>query len=198
MSRFIESIKCKDGKLDNPDFHHYRFNQTRKKFFGSSPLDLAAMISIPEFAKHGIFKCRVLYSKKITSIEFIPHSQRTPKSLRLIENNHIKYGYKYANRERLNNLYEQRENCDDILILKNGCITDSFAANVVFYNEHGWYTPDTPLLPGTRRSRLLNGGKIIAARITPNDLQTFVSAVLINAMHDLNETPPIPIQNIVH
>lgn len=196
MSQFIESIKCENGKIHNLEYHNLRFNQTRKVFFGANYMDLAGMIHVPESAKTGIFKCRVLYDKHINQIEFIPHTYRIIKSLKLVENNSVEYNYKYINREILKKLFKLRGDSDDILIVKNGCITDSFSANVVFYDGYKWHTPETPLLPGTCRARLLNEGKISTSRITPADLSKFISVRLINAMQDLNDAPSLPVENI--
>jgi 4-amino-4-deoxychorismate lyase len=96
------------------------------------------------------------------------------------------YRFKYTNRERLNLLFEQRGNCDDILIVKNGFITDSFIANVVFFDGRKWWTPDTPLLPGTQRARLIHEKKISVCPVTPDDLPKYEKAGLINAMQDLD------------
>ena len=196
MPQFIESIKYADRELYHINYHTRRFNRTRKKFFGAPPLNLADLITVPESAKTGVFKCRVLYGKQITGIQFISHTFRKINSLKLVEDNSVKYSYKFADREALQKLFDLRGENDDILIVKNGCITDSFSANVIFYDGHGWYTPDTPLLPGTCRARLLSEGKISSMRITPDHLSKFISVHLINAMQDINDSPPIPIKNI--
>ena len=196
MSQFIESIKCENGRLANLAFHNLRFNQTRQKFFGAAPLDLFSLVSIPEHAKNGIFKCRILYGSQITRIEFIPHVYRLINRLKLVHCNSINYRYKHSDRNMLLKLFEQREDCDDILIVKNGFITDSFSANVIFFDRDNWYTPNTPLLPGTRRAQLLKKGNLTAINITTADLKNFDSACLINAMQGMNETPLIPIKHI--
>lgn len=197
MCRLIESIKCKDGKLFNIDYHNFRLNKSRKELFGASNLiDLKAEIAIPVQAKKGTYKCRVLYTKKIENVEYTVHQYRKIKSLKLIDNNEISYNHKFENRTLLNNLFEKRGDCDDILIVKNGLITDSSPANVIFFDGEKWWTPETPLLPGTQRSRLLDEGKIFQSSIKPNDLIRFKKAGLINAMQNLITMPVIPIENI--
>jgi 4-amino-4-deoxychorismate lyase len=99
-------------------------------------------------------------------------------------------------RRELEKLLHKRGDCDDILVVKNGCITDSFYANVVFWNGEVWITPDTPLLPGTMRASLLRNGMIRKSRITPEDLAVYQKLKLINAMNDLQEAPEIPIDSI--
>lgn len=193
MSRLlIETIKCLDGRLWNLKFHQRRFDLAHKKCFaGSEGISLRAAIEIPEGCKTGLFKCRVLYSEKIEKVEFLPHSYRSVKSLKLVEDNEIDYHLKFADRERLTSLFNQRDNCDDILIVKNGYITDSYTANTVFWDGTTWWTPDTPLLPGTQRARLLEEGKIKVCRITPGDLLKYTKVGLINAMQDLESMPVV-------
>jgi 4-amino-4-deoxychorismate lyase len=197
MYQLLETIKCSDGKLINIEFHQSRLENAQKEYFGISPkIKLIEKIEIPEFAKNGLFRCRVTYSKKIDKIEFIPHQYREIKSLKLVEDNEIDYQFKYSDRQKLIQLFEKRNDCDDILIVKNGCITDSFVANIVFFDGEKWWTPDTPLLPGTQRAKLLEEKRIFECRITLDDFQKFEKAGLINAMQDLENMPVISIQNI--
>jgi len=193
MSQFLlETIKCSDGELFNLEFHQRRFDQARKTNFQvHDHIDLQSAIQVPRHAQTGLFRCRVIYSRKIEKIEFLPHQYRHVKSLKLVEDNEIDYQLKYANRERLNQLFEKREDCDDILIVKNGCITDSYTANTLFYDGTDWWTPDSPLLEGTQRARLLDEKKIQPCRITPDDLHKYTKVGLINAMQDLENMPLI-------
>lgn len=198
MSRLlIETIKCENGRLCNLEFHQRRFSLAQKEYFGiDAPILLKNILQVPENCNAGLFKCRVLYSGKIEKIEFLPHNYRSVQSLKLVEDNEIDYHLKYADRERLSYLFEQRGDCDDILIVKNGCITDSYTANPVFWDGQHWWTPNTPLLPGTQRARLLEEEKIKACRITPADLQKYTKAGLINAMQDLENMPVIDVISI--
>lgn len=197
MYPLLETIKCRDGILYNLEFHNERFNKARKEQFGiADEMDLKSRIEIPENCKTGLFRCRVIYADEIVKIEFLPHQIRNISSLKRIEDNLIDYHLKYANREALQNLYEKRESCDDILIIKNGCITDSFSANVIFSDGKNWWTPDTPLLPGTQRARLLREQKISECRITADDIQKYAMVGLINALQDLDDMPRIEVKNI--
>lgn len=198
MSRLFETIKCIDGKLFNMEFHQERFEKSCAEYFGiDTKLHHLESIEIPEFAKNGLFRCRVTYSKQIDKIEFIPHQYKKIKSLKLLEDNEIDYRFKFDNRERLNCLFEQRGTCDDIIIVKNGCITDSSYANIIFFDGIRWWTPDSPLLPGTQRSKLLSENKISACRITYKDILKYKKAGLINALNNMEEMPEIEIENIL-
>lgn len=198
MCQLVETIKCKNGKLENLQYHQARFNLSRKEHFGENfELNLFEEIKVPGAYQSGLFRCRVIYTSEIEKIEFHAHKYRKVESLKLVEDNSINYSFKFTDRKRLNELFEKRGTCDDILIVKNSCITDSYAANVIFFDGKEWWTPDTPLLHGTRRTQLIEEGKIKVCRITPDDLSRFEKAGLINAMQDLSEMPVIKIENIV-
>jgi 4-amino-4-deoxychorismate lyase len=197
MSRFIESIQLFHGVLLNLEFHQLRFERTRREVLGiKNHPRLAEQITVPRGLDSGRLKCRVSYEKVIELIEFEPQLERKVNTLKLVYSDSIEYGYKYADRGELELLFRRRGECDDILVVKKSCISDSFYANAVFWDGSEWITPDTPLLPGTMRAFLLNGGWIREERITPDDLNRFQKLKLINAMNDLEQAPEIPIDSI--
>jgi 4-amino-4-deoxychorismate lyase len=185
--------------LFNLNYHQTRFDLARKTYFScTDKIELSGIITIPESYQKGLYRCRVLYTNTIESVEFLAHEYKKTESLRLVEDHTIDYRFKYSDRKKLNLLFEKRGDCDDILIVKNGCITDSWTANAIFYDGHSWWTPDTPLLPGTQRAKLIDEGKLHVCRITPSDLSNYKKAGLINALQDMDDMPLIPIKNIVY
>jgi 4-amino-4-deoxychorismate lyase len=197
MCQLVETIKCLNGELVNLRYHQFRFNQARMDHFRPcSEINLFNAVNVPEEFSTGLYKCRVIYSREIEKIEFLPYQFRKVESLMLVEDNQIDYCYKYTNRHYLEKLFEKRGDCDDILIVKNGFISDSFAANAVFFDGQTWWTPDTPLLPGTQRARLIHEEKIRVCSITPDDLPKYTKTGLINAMLDPEEMPSVKINRI--
>lgn len=197
MSRFIETIQLRQGVLLNLEFHQLRFERSRREVLGlKNHPRLAEQITVPAGLDRGQLKCRVKYGKVIDLIEFEPQLERMVNSLKLVYSDSIEYGYKYSDRRELEELFQQRGENDDILIVKKACISDSFYANVVFWDGSAWITPDTPLLPGTMRAFLLNREMIREERITPDDLNRFQKLKLINAMNDLEHAPEISIDSI--
>lgn len=195
--QLLESIKCLDGQLSNLKWHNLRFNCARKEHFGlNTKMNLINFIRVPSSSKRGLYKCRVTYSKAIDQIEFIPHQYKKVESLKLVEDNEIDYHLKFADRNKLNDLFEKRAGCDDILIVKNGCISDSFAANAIFFDGEQWWTPDTPLLAGTQRNCLISEHKIGVCQITINDLDKYNKIGLINALQNMEDMPVIDIKNL--
>lgn len=183
---FSEAIKLKDGIFFNIPYHQTRIDRTLARF-GGNDIDLAAALSsIPEYAREGVFKCRVVYTDHIESIEFIPYSFRKISTVRLTEADDIEYSYKYTDRTRLKELLEQ-SGCDDIIIIKNGLVTDASSSNLVFESPEGVFTPDSCLLPGTKRQMLINEGIIAERRIHATDIQNYDRIRFINAMIDLED-----------
>jgi len=197
MCQFIETICIRNGEPERLSWHNARLNRTRQELLNLvEGIDLTNNLSIPAEAKKGLFKCRVTYRETIEKVEFEPYSIRPVHSLRLVNADNVNYPYKYANRGKLQNLFAQRGNADDVLLVKNGFITDTSYANIVFRKVEKWFTPDTPLLPGTRRACYLSEGCIEALPIRPEMLHEFDEARLINAMISLEESPVIRIENI--
>ena len=197
MSRCIETIQLLKGELRNLDFHQERFERTRREVLGlRKHPQLSEQIQVPEGLEKGLIKCRVIYDKEILRIEYEPPQTHKVDSLQLVYSDSIEYGFKYEDRTELLKLFKQRGKSDDILVVKKGCISDSFYANVIFWNGFGWITPDTPLLHGTMRAYLISVDLIGEERITPDDLPGFKLLKLINAMNDLEQAPEIPIESI--
>ena len=82
--------------------------------------------------------------------------------------------------------FDKRESCDDILIVKNGYITDTSIANIALYDGNSWITPKVPLLKGTTRQRYLDNAKILESDIKVQDLKKFSKIALLNAMIDFD------------
>ena len=199
MVTLLETIRIEDRQIKNAEFHNQRMNRSRADLFGlTSDLDISLIIKIPVGMGMGVYKCRILYDKVIREVQVLPHKSKPVKSLKFIEDNKIDYKYKYADRSRLEGLLSLKGDCDDILIIKDGCITDTSYSNIIFQAEDGkWLTPDTPLLKGTMRQLLLENGVISEKRIIPADLQHFTLARMINCMMDIESGNAIEIGDIV-
>lgn len=197
MCRLFETIKIKDRVAQNLEYHTKRMNDSRSALLGATGIiDLSEHISVPISLGKGIYKCRVIYGEVIDSIEFTPYQVRPVSRLRIVEDDTIQYDHKYTDRTRLDDLLQGCQ-ADDILIIKNGVVTDTSVANILFYDGTGWITPSTPLLRGTKREFLLRRGFITERRISKKELGDFEKATLINAMIDLGEGPVIDVSNIL-
>ena len=174
----IETIRIDDGVIYNLLAHQKRLNYTQKSLWDNySSIILSDLIKAP---KSGLYRCRVLYNRDIESIEYIPYRRRKITSLECISSD-IDYSFKYKNRDELNALLN-RTSCDEVIIIKDGLITDTTISNIAFLKDNIWITPKKPLLKGTAREFLLENGLLSLADIKPQDIDSFSRVAIFNAM----------------
>jgi len=158
-----------------------------------TPISLRSHIEIPSDLRQGLVKCRIVYNEDVLEVTYTAYLPKIIESLKLVESNFIDYQYKYLNRNHIKELYAQRGDCDDIIIVKDGMLTDSSYYNIALLKDDLWYTPSTFLLKGTRRQQLIDQGKILEADIPVKDIDQYEKLCLFNAMIDLNKiTVSIP------
>lgn len=197
MFRFLETIKIKNNELLNIEYHNKRVNLTRQLYFKSRDnWRLEDIISLAGIHSSDTYKCRLVYSTGIESIEIIPYKLRPVSTLKIVINNNIHYSYKFYDRSELENMKYRAQGADDILIIKNEFVTDISYANIVFFNGTQWVTPANPLLQGTKRQMYIEKKIISEQNIRISDLHLFQKARIINAMIDLEESFDIDMDSI--
>ncbi|MBP1616176.1 MAG: hypothetical protein H6Q14_3 [Bacteroidetes bacterium] len=182
MKQFVETIRVENGVPRLFAEHFARLQNTALHYFGTSLEISAQQLLPPPGIKENVLKCRVLYSGKIENIEFQPYQKRNIRNLKLVHDNCIDYTYKSTDREQLNRLLAQKGDADEIIIVKNGFVTDSSFSNLLFENEEGLFTPSSFLLNGVQRQSLLKSGLIRELCIREEDISNFSKIHLINAM----------------
>ncbi|WP_101688330.1 aminotransferase class IV [Dysgonomonas massiliensis] len=194
---FSEAIKLLDATFYNLAYHQERIDRTQDTL-GRNRIDLKKHLqSIPDSARKGLFKCRIVYSDRIESVEYIPYSLPTINKVAIVIDDDISYDFKSTDRSRLNELRNEAKS-DEIIIVKNGLITDGFATNLVFEAEDGTlYTPKSYLLSGTKRQSLIDVGRIEERQISIEDLRYYTRIHFINAMIDLEDNMSIEIDDLV-
>ena len=105
MSRFIETIKLKDGVFYNLTYHQNRLNRTCLEH-NLPNYDIAQLLHTQSFPLEGLIKARFLYDEKGVEIQFHPYQIKKIKSLKLLEDKSIDYTYKLTNRSALKALYQ--------------------------------------------------------------------------------------------
>lgn len=189
-AQFVETIKIKDGKAMLIPLHQARLERTVSHFFPL--LAASAMPHIEDIVKPTAdmtyHKARVVYGETgVEHVEYTPYSMRRIRSLKAVHDDKIDYSYKSTDRTRLNELREKRGDCDEIIIVKNGLVTDTSFTNLAIFNGFSWLTPRRPLLAGTKRAWLLQQGIIKEADITLADLLKAPKVNLFNSMIDFGE-----------
>lgn len=153
------------------------------------------LFSYPNLREDQVYKWRIVYGQKISRLSLTPYLAKPVGSLQIVDGSNLDYSYKFEDRAELKNLFNQRKQADDILIMQDRLVKDSYYANLVFQNEDGYFTPAQPLLMGTKRTKLINEGKLEERQIRLEDIGLFDSVHLINAMLDLNQVV-VPIENV--
>jgi 4-amino-4-deoxychorismate lyase len=197
MCRLLETIKLKEGQAENLPYHQQRVDAARKELYGEAGgISLAGEITVPANFQKGICRCRILYGRMVDRIEISNFQPRLIKSLKLISANTIDYHLKFSDRSAFTRLLNEKGDADEIIVVKNGLVTDCTIGNLVFFDGTGWVTPDQPLLKGTQRQALLDKELIREKTIREKELLCFEKAGIINAFYDLDTMPIVAMENI--
>jgi 4-amino-4-deoxychorismate lyase len=196
MSRLIESIRLEDGVFQRPNYHQQRVNDALNHFYPGIRIDLVLHLDKSDFPGKGLYKCRVVYDSRVDKIEFEPYIIRPASSLKLVSRPDISYPFKLEDRTELIKAFAQREQCDDVLIIKGEMVTDTSYSNIAFRKGKEWITPQSCLLKGTMRQYLLDKKIIREEQVSVKDLPKYEQFRLINAMLGW-ESPAMNISNII-
>ncbi|HZV70062.1 MAG TPA: aminotransferase class IV [Saprospiraceae bacterium] len=199
-SPFLETICILDGIPQHLEWHQRRIDETIQHFYPvhRHTWTLAECIEVPSVWQNGIVRCRIIYDAHLFTIHYYEYTQGKINSLQLVEAPAgTDYWYKYADRKILEDLYAQRGDADDVLISKDGWITDTSIANIAFEKNGRWYTPSIPLLAGTTWKRLVETGKIIPTPIAGSQVRNFDFFKVFNAMNDWERGEKISVEKIL-
>ena len=194
----IETIAVENRQFKNLSYHEARLNKTREKLWGYLDYwDLSKMLVIPDSITNDLHKCRLAYGFEIDAIKWEPYTPRTISKIQRVYHDSVEYSFKYDQRPELNTLFAQKNDADEILIIKQGMVTDSFYYNVAFLDNNKWYTPDTFLLPGTQRAFLIDYGILEEAKIAEKDIYKYSHIKLFNAMVEWDKAPILEVKYVL-
>lgn len=197
MSPLFETIRIARGRLWHAAYHTARMNGSRRALFGyADSIDLEKAVTVPAGPGDGVLRCRVDYGEGIDGISITPYVRKNVNTLRMVEGEGLDYAHKYSDRSAIDRLLAGA-GTDDILIVRNGLVTDASYANVAFSDGDGWLTPASPLLAGTTRARLLDEGLIRTAEIRADRIGDYGAVVLMNAMLGIDLDHPVPVERIL-
>lgn len=186
MYPLVETMLIENGAVQNGEYHSARFNRSRRELFGvSADAAVEEFIDIPPGFRKGRVRCRLIYQREIIEVQFYEYTPQIIESFMLVADDEIDYTCKSTDRSAIDRLFAMRGDCDDVLIVKKGLITDASSSNVAFFNGSEWHTPAEPLLRGTRRAKLLDEGRIVTANISTDDLDRYSLCSPFNALRDL-------------
>lgn len=193
--QLIETLMMADGHIEHLSYHEDRYQQAMSHFFpnvrGRRLLDILSSRGLKEHNPANewpdVWKVHIDYDANTANVKADVYHPKRVKSLRLVECNDIDYSYKFADRGKLTTCLEKRNGCDDVIIVKNGLLTDTSYSNIALYDGKTWFTPRYPLLRGTMRAYLVDKGMVKEEDLCPQDLLAFKRASLINAMLPLGK-----------
>jgi 4-amino-4-deoxychorismate lyase len=183
MSQFFESICIKDGVAENLSFHQARVHKTLTAFDASqNNISLEAIVKQLSLSVQGLFKLRISYDLNgYHQSKLTPYQYKQINQFALVDIMGYRYDYKYENRNWINEALSQSD-ADEIMMHDNGFFKDCTYTNIVFYDGSHWFTPESPLLKGTQRAKLIHEGIIIPKSLHVNDLPSLKKFKCINAM----------------
>ena len=198
MYPFFETIRYKNGILENVSYHQTRINRTLRALGGNTPIQLDKIQLLHDFEKDIVYKIKCLYNLEgAYHIEKAVYHKKTIQTVSIHQAALEEYQYKYTNRNWLNEALKNA-GTDEMIIVQNNMIKDGNYANLVFFNGSEWHTPLHPLLLGTHRAKLIDENRIIEKNITLSDLSNYTTLKYINAMMLWEESPEIEIGHLVH
>ncbi|WP_368031095.1 aminotransferase class IV family protein [Arcobacter sp. s6] len=172
--KYFETIKCDDYEIFNLDYHNKRVANT-----------IGLNFNLQEYIyplSADLLRCKIIYNKdEIIDVQYFPYEKKEINSFKLVYDD-INYSKKYLNRDTLDKLYEQKNDCDDVIIIKNNIVTDTSIANIAIFYENQWITSKNCLLKGTTRDRLINDKFLIEKDISVKMLKKASKIALMNAM----------------
>ena len=185
MCRFIESIKVEDGEFKLLGLHQERVRKAMTDFYPNvKVIDLAESLRLTTFPTDGISKCRIVYDTEIRQVEFVRFEKPEIHSLRLVETTVKSLPYKLENRSGIAAAMTQRGDCEDVILVKNGLLTDTSYCNIALFDGENWFTPRIPLIYGVKRTQLLEQGLLIEKDIKTAEILNFQRIALFNAMNE--------------
>lgn len=193
---FSEVICVRNGQLQRLDYHYRRMSNTCKTFYNKELSFECLSDGLASCSKEVLYKCRIVYGEKIESVTYTEYHPKQVNTVQFVYDDAIEYSYKYLDRSALTKLVENR-GTDDIIIVKNGYITDSSFCNLIFEDAEGQkFTPKEALLKGTYREWLLKYGIVEEVSIRKEDVYRYKYVYFVNAMRGLDDCTKMEISKL--
>ena len=186
MYPLFESIRVEGGRAHLLQYHQNRLNRSYLELFKTTcPWALESIL--PELSPVRLFKLRFKYNKDSFSFETPQYTPSKIESLKLIEINSYSYDFKFTDRSGIDQAFNLRGDCDDVLMTKNGLLTDTSYCNILLFDGTDWITPAQPLFKGVQREYLLDQKMIKVREIHKGDLTLYIGCQLINALNSFDK-----------
>lgn len=187
MYPYFETLLAQDGSVRHFEYHRQRMERTLRAngltvphsdWFVRLEQELAGLAKERESPS----RLHVDYDGSTWSVQTGSAPSRPIRTLRLVEDNRISYPYKSTDRSQLDRLFALRGEADDVLIVKEGHLTDTSIANLLLLRHGEWFTPRQLLLLGTTQVRLVDELHLQFVPIAPRELECYEQLWIINAL----------------
>ena len=186
MYPLFESIRVEGGRAHLLQYHQNRLNRSYLKLFKTTcPWTLESIL--PELPPVRLFKLRFKYNKDSFSFETLKYTPSKIESLKLVEINSYSYDFKFTDRSGIDQAFNLRGDCDDVLMTKNGLLADTSYCNILLFDGTDWITPAQPLFKGVQRNFLIDQQIIKTKQIYKEQLSKFKFFQLINALNSFDK-----------
>ncbi len=195
---FLETIRIQDGHAHHMADHIDRMHRTALHFGFTAPAlpaDLDALV--PHTLRTGTVRCRIIYDHTLRELTFTPYRRRRIERLIAVDAGAMDYTFKYADRSPLERPNIPLSEADELLFVRGGYVTDTSYTNLILRRGDELLTPDTFLLDGTCRRRLLRTAQVRTAQVRLSDLSAYDELLLVNAMMPLGEALRLPVTSVV-
>ncbi len=190
MFPLFETIAVENYKPKLLEYHQQRMDSSFLELFHQiNPFSLSKLFLELNIKSNGLLKWKVEYSCDGCVSFVTPYFSRPISRVKFVEvNPDFDYSMKFCNRDYFDRLKKDNPGYDELVLLKNGKLTDSTFSNIVL-EDHAkglLCTPSTPLLNGTQRQYLLDNKTIIEFPVSIHQLYEFSRMYFINAMLDIS------------
>lgn len=182
---YFETLKVLNGTVLNASYHVTRARRTQEAVYGQATFSERAWAGLE--LPPGLYRLRIDYDEQVRKAELHPYTLLEHTFLPLHEVGDFTYAHKSADRDFFTTALQQYPHASDVLFHRDGYLLDTCICNLAFAKDGKWYTPDTYLLPGTKRAFLLEQGTLMERRIHVEDLPAFHYVAFINAMRDFEK-----------
>lgn len=194
MKNYLETISIVNKKPLNLGYHQERIQEVfDEKFPQKKAWEIAELI--PDILEEKWIKLRFIYNDISFKIELSPYHKKTIQKLIFVDIEQYEYSYKYEDRRFLYELLKLHPEYDEVIMVKNGLVTDATIGNIALEKNGKWYTPQYPLLNGTKRRKLLKEKILIPKNIKKEEIQEYDKIAIINAFLDLEESNILSVSN---
>lgn len=195
----IEAIEWSQGRAHRLPYHQRRVEAAFRCLYpGVTAFSLSDELEKRQhlFPVQGTYKLRLEYNEQLQTVEFQEYRLRSISTLKMVETGQPTLDYKSSVRALIDEAFSARGTADDVLLVRDGMLTDTSYANIALYDGTKWKSPRIPLLYGTRRAYLIDRQQIETADIRADELHRFQLIRLFNALIDFGAVE-LPVKAIL-